>query len=181
MVRLHIMVRRRDFLQGLVVASTIRIAGCGMMMTPGTPTEMRTETENDSETRFLKEGETPDGPGAREFLETVAEVTGGRTGFHGEDDTWRVRFSENGDTWQIKYYGTALSGEPFREELADLSTAFASHRPNGMSLEATVRHECTTGTWEVSADTAAAYEREELSRKEFVNRVYESVETENNC
>jgi hypothetical protein len=41
-----------------------------------------------------------------------------------------------------------------------------------------VLHECTTG---VRADTAAACEREELDRKEFVDRVFETLEKKNDC
>lgn len=170
----------------LTVLFVVLTAGClgggpSSSVQTATPTDVQTATPTDSGEQFLAEGETPTSLGAREFLATVAEVTGGRTGFHGEDDTWRVKFSDVGDTWQIRYYGTTLSGEPFREELAELSTAFVEHRPDGVSLEATVLHECTTGTWEVDVDTATAYEQEELSREEFLNTVYESVETENNC
>lgn len=168
---------RRGYLTGVGASLVAMLSGC-----TETEGESRSRPQNgDSEEQFLEEGETPESPGAREFLATVAEVTGGRTGFHGRDDTWRIRFSEDGDIWKIKYYGTTLSGEPFREEIAELSIAFTSHRPDSISLEAVVLHECMTGSWEVSADTAAAYELEELDRKAFVDRVYGTVETENNC
>jgi hypothetical protein len=169
---------RRAFLAGAGLSITAVLAGCtgddeGSQESP--------ENGDDEEEEFLEEGETPESDGAREFLETVAEVTGGRTGFHGNDDAPRVRFSENEETWTIRYYGDSISGEPLREEIAEISTAFTSNRPDGVSLEAVVLHECTTGTWEVSADTAAAYEREELDRDAFIQRVYETVEKENNC
>lgn len=168
---------RRVFLAGAGVPLAAILTGC---TGPEKASQNRPQSD-DSEERFLEAGETPESPGAREFLAIVAEETGGRTGFHGGDDTWRIKFSEDSDTWEIRYYGTTLSGNQFREEIAELSTAFASHRPDGVALEATVLHECTTGHWEVRAETAAAYDSEELDRDEFVARVYESVETENNC
>jgi hypothetical protein len=168
---------RRTFLSSCCLAAS-GLAGCVEFKEES---ETTPQTDDDEDSPFIEEGETPESDGAEEFLETVAEVTGGRTGFHGKDDAPRVLFSEDGDTWTIKYYGDYISGEPLREEIAELSTAFTSHRPDGVSLEAVVLHECTTGAWEVSADTAAAYDRGELDREAFVDRVYESVETENNC
>jgi hypothetical protein len=169
---------RRTFLAGTKLPLAAVLAGCPE---DDEVSQDSPEDDDSEEEDFLEEGETPESDGAREFLITVAEVTGGRTGFHGNDDAPRIRFSEDGDTWTIKYYGDSISGEPFREEIGELSTAFMSHRPDGVSLEAVVLHECTTGTWEVRADTAAAYERDELDRKEFVDRVFETLEKENNC
>jgi len=169
---------RRAFLAGAGLSIAAVLAGC----TGGDEASQESpENGGDDEEEFLEEGETPESDGAREFLETVAEVTGGRTGFHGNDDAPQIRFREGEGTWKIKYYGDSTSGEPLREEIAELSTAFASNRPDSVSLEAVVLHECTTGTWEVSAGTAAAYEREELGRDAFVERVYETVEKKNNC
>lgn len=169
---------RRAFLAGTGLSIAVVLAGC----TGGDKASQESpENGDDEEEEFLEEGKTPESDGAREFLETVAEVTGGRTGFHGNDDAPRIRFSEDEETWTIKYYGDYISGEPLREEIAELSTAFTSNRPDGVSLEAVVLHECTTGTWEVSADTAAAYEREELDRDAFTESAYETVEKKNNC
>jgi len=169
---------RRAFLAGTGLSFAAVLTGC---TEDDEVSQDRPENDDGKEEDFLEEGETPESDGAREFLTTVAEVTGGRTGFHGNDDAPRIRFSEDGDTWTIRYYGDSISGELFREEIGELSTAFTSHRPDGVSLKAVVLHECTTGTWEVSADTAAAYERDELDRKEFVDRVFETLEKENNC
>jgi hypothetical protein len=169
---------RRSFLAGTGLSFAALLAGCR-----GDDEVSQDSPENDDgeEENFLEEGETPESDGAREFLSNVAEVTGGRTGFHGNDEAPRIRFSEDGDTWTIKYYGDSISGELFREEIGELSTVFTSHRPDGVSLEAVVLHECTTGTWKVNADTAAAHVRDEVGRKEFVDRVFETLETENNC
>ena len=169
---------RRAFLAGAGLSLAAVFSGCS-----GDDEASRNSPANDDgeEAAFLKEGETPESDGAREFLVTVAEVTGGRTGFRGNDDAPRIRFAEDGDTWTVEYYGDYLGGELFREEIEALSTAFTTNRPDGVSLEAVVLHECTTGTWEVSAGTAAAYEREELGRDAFVERVYETVEKKNNC
>jgi len=152
--------------------STIAVAGVAS----------RDRSQDDSASRYLKEDETPESAGAREFLGVVAEETDGLARFKGDGDTWRVGFSEGDETWEIKYRGNPHSGDDrFREEIAELSTAFASHRPDGVSLEATSLHECTTGTWQVRADLAAAYERGELDRTAFVDRVQETAETVNNC
>jgi hypothetical protein len=178
---------RRAFLTGTGLALTAVLAGCMgddevSQDSPDDEVSQDSPENGDGDAdEFLAEGETPESDGAREFLTTVAEVTDGRTGFHGNDDAPRIRFSEDGDTWTIKYYGDHVSGELLREQIGELSTAFTSHRPDGVSLEALVLHECTTAVWEVSADTAAAYEREELDRKEFVDRVFETLEKKNNC
>jgi len=169
---------RRGFLAGAGLPIVAALAGC---IGGNEPSQERPEDGDGEEEEFLKEGETPESDGARAFLETVAEVTDGRTGFHGNDDAPRIRFSEDEERWTIKYYADSVSGEPFREEISELSTAFTSNRPDGISLDAVVLHECTTATWRVSADTAAAYERQELDRDAFVQRVYETVEMENNC
>jgi len=171
---------RRGFLAGAGLSLAALLAGC---TEDDEASQESPENGDDTEKEFLEEGETPESPGAEAFLETVAEVTGGRTGFSRADDTWRIRFSEAGDTWTIEYYGEVVgSDEEFREEIAALATAFVSHRPDGVSLEATSAHvECTVGKWWVSAETAAAYDRGELDRETFIDTVYESVETENNC
>lgn len=144
--------------------------------------ECGSSEDTDSEAQFLEEGQRPESEGAEAFLTTVAEVTGGRTGFEGRDDTWRVRFSETDETWTIEYYGAvAGSDDRFREEIAALATAFATHRPDGVSLNATAIHECTTGTWHVRAETAAAYERGDIGRETFIDRVQATAETENDC
>ncbi len=183
---------RRTFLAGAGASLATTLAGC-LGVTPGEETpgegtpggECRESTLNhdsESEERFLEEGASPESPGAREFLATVEEETDGLTRFRGDGDTWRIGFSEEGDTWEIKYRGTPHAGEDrFREEIAELSTAFASNRPAGVSLAATSLHECTTGTWRVCADTAGAYERGELDRKTFVDRVHGNAEVVNDC
>jgi len=87
-----------------------------------------------------------------------------------------------GDTWEIHYRGTPHVGEDqFRAELRELATAFASNRPDGVSLEATSIHECTTGMWHVCAETAVAYERGQLDRRRFVDRIHARAEIVNNC
>lgn len=168
---------RRAFLLSCCLAAS-GLAGCVEFEEES---EATPQTDDDEDPPFLEEGETPESDGAEEFLETVAEVTGGRTGFHGKDDAPRVLFSEDEATWKINYSGDYTSGELLREQIGELATAFTSHRPDGVSLEATVRHECTTVTWKISADTATAYDRGELDREAFIDRVYESVESENNC
>lgn len=123
------------------------------------------ESSDDSMERFLKEDETPESAGTRELLATVEEETDGLTRFTDANNTGRIGFSEDGDTWELRYRGTPHAGkERFREEIAELSTTFALNRPDGVSLVAMSLHECTTGTWHVCADTAAAYERGELDR-----------------
>lgn len=173
---------RRGFLAGIGGTLMATIAGC-FGGTAAADCEQNLQTEAaDAEDRFLDEGETPESDGAVEFLTTVAEVTGGRTGFDGDEDTWRIRFGETDALWMIEYYGDVASGnDRFREEIAALATAFASHRPDGVSLKATAIHECTTATWHVCADTAEAYEQGDLDRETFVERVHETAESENNC
>lgn len=180
--------QRRTFLAGTGASLAATLAGC-----PGEPAETDvTDTEADCPERlqegdagsdeFLPEGQRPESDGAEEFLATVAEVTGGRTGFEGRDDTWRIRFRETDDIWTIAYFGeVGGSRERFREEIAALAIAFARHRPPGVSLKARASHECTTGTWHVCAETVAAYEREELDRETFIERVQETIEIMNNC
>lgn len=170
--------RRRTLLSSCCLAAS-GLAGCVEFEEEP---EATPQTDDDEDSPFLEEGETPESDGAEKFLETVAEVTGGRTGFNGNDDTWRIRFSEEGDTWEIRYNGTPHSGEErFREEFAELAIAFASHRPDGVSLEARSGHECTAGHWQVSADDAAAYEHGDIDRDTFVDRIEESAEIVNNC
>ena len=178
---------RRLFLAGAGASLVATLAGC-LGGTSGENTsgrECRESTlnhDNNSEERFLEEGATPGSTGAREFLATVEEETDGLTRFRGDGDTWRIGFSEEGNTWEIKYRGTPHGGEDrFREEIAKLSPAFASNRPDGVSLAATSLHECTTGTWHVCADPAGAYERGELDRETFVDRIHENAEVVNNC
>lgn len=93
---------------------------------------------------------------------------------------WRIGFSDAGQVWEIKYYGPPRV--EFREEIATLSTAFVSNRPDGVSLEATsLEVDCETKYWQVCTDTAAAYERGDLDRTSFVDKVYEKSEVVNNC
>lgn len=175
---------RRAFIVGAATSSIATLAGClgGTETAEEDCPECRPDADTDSEAQFLEEGQRPESDGAEEFLTTVAEVTGGRTGFQGRDDTWRIRFGETSETWTIEYHGeVAGSKDRFREEIAALATAFATHRPDGVSLNATALHECTTGTWHVSAETAAAYERGDIDRETFIERVQATVKTENNC
>lgn len=131
---------------------------------------------------FLREDERPESAGAEEFLATVEGVTDGLARLKREGDTRRIGFREDADTWEIRCRGAPYAGDAgFREELAELSTAFASHRPDGVSLEARSLHECTTGDWQVRAGVAAAYEGGELDRQPFADRVHERAETVNNC
>ncbi|MEF8757508.1 MAG: hypothetical protein V5A33_04655 [Halobacteriales archaeon] len=174
---------RRGFLAGAGASLAAALAGC---LGEGTGevdcSESLQDDAADSEEQFLQEGHQPESDDAEEFLATVAEVTGGRTGFEGRNDTWRIGFGETDEVWTIRYSGNVGgSNDRFREEIVALATAFAAHRPDGVSLKATANHECTTGTWHVCADTAAAYERGELDRETFVERVQGTVETINNC
>jgi len=138
-------------------------------------------TVGDDEKRFLAANETPESPGARELVATVEAETDGLTRFT-DDDAERIGFSEGEDVWEIRYRGAPHGGaDRFREEVAVLSTAFASNRPDGVSLTAKSLHECTTGTWHVCAADAAAFDRGELDREAFVDRVQENAEVENNC
>lgn len=169
--------RRRELLSSCCLALS-GLAGC----TEDEGEDGEPPQNDDSLSRFLAEDETPESAGAEEFLAVVEEETDGLMRYEGDGDTRRIGFSEDGDTWEIRYDGTPHGGEDrFREEIAELATAFASHRPDGVSLEVTSLHECTTGTWRVSADLAAAYERGELDRETFVDRVLEGAEVVNNC
>lgn len=183
---------RRVFLAGTGLSVAATLAGClGETPGEGTPGEGTSDVEcrentlnhdDDSEERFLEEGKTPESPGAREFLAAVEEETDGLTRFRGDSETFRVGFSEEGNTWEVKYRGTPHGGgDRFREEIGELSTAFASNRPDGVSLAATSLHECTTGTWHICADTAGAYDRGELDRATFVDRIQENAEVVNDC
>lgn len=173
---------RRAVLAGVGASLPAAFVGCLGAPSAADCRESLQTDDDDPEERFLDDGESPESDGAREFLTTVAEVTGGRTGFEGTDDTWRIRFSEAGDTWEISYRGTPHAGdEQFRAEIGTLAVAFAANRPDGVSLEATSIHECTTGRWHVRAETAAAYERGELGRRRFVDRVHARAEVVNNC
>lgn len=173
---------RRAVLAGVWSSLAATLAGCLGAPSAADCRESLQTDDDDPEERFLEDGEPPESAGAREFLRTVAELTGGRTGFGGRNDTWRVRFSEAGDTWEISYRGTPHAGDDrFRAEIGGLATAFAANRPDGVSLQATSIHECTTGRWHVCAETAAAYERGELGRRRFVDRVHARAEVVNNC
>jgi len=180
---------RRGFLSGAGASLAATLAGClggmseGDKGSPGGDCRLRLErNENDSMKRYLEKNETPDNAGARDLLATVEDETDGLAIYTGPDNTDRVGFSEAGDTWELKYRGTPHAGEDrFQEEIAELATTFASKRPDGVSLVATSLHECTTGTWHVCAGTVAAYERGELDRQKFLDRVYESAEIVNNC
>lgn len=170
---------RRGFLTGAGASLVATVAGCLGGTSGG---DRRDGPQNDSMERFLEAGETPESAGAREFLATVEEETDGLTRFTDDDNTERIGFSDDGDTWEIRYHGTPHAGEDrFREEIAELSTGFASNRPDGVSLAARSLHECTTGTWQVRAETAAAYERGGLDREAFVDRVHETAEITNDC
>ncbi|MEF8813790.1 MAG: hypothetical protein V5A55_08230 [Halovenus sp.] len=173
---------RRAFLTGAGASLAAALAGClGEASGEGCEDSLQTD-EDDSMGRFLGEDETPENTGARKLLTTVEEVTDGVTRFTDANNTERIGFSEDGDTWEIRYRGTPHAGEDrFREEIAELSTTFASNRPDDVSLMARSLHECTTGTWHVCADTATAYERGQLDRKTFVDRVYGTAEVVNNC
>lgn len=186
---------RRRYLTGAVGCLAATLAGClrgapggdggasgedGETAEEGCAQSLATVGDG-SEDRFLEADETPERPGARELLATVEAETDGLTRFT-DDDTERVGFSDAGDVWELRYRGTPHAGaDRFREEVAALAAAFASNRPDGVSLRATSLHECTTGTWHVCADTAAAFDRGELDRESFVDRVWDTVETENNC
>lgn len=185
---------RRGYLTGAVGYLAATLAGC----LRGTPREDWENSEGDGETsgggcaqslatagddegRFLEANETPESAGARELLATVEAETEGLARFT-DGDTERVGFSEGADVWALRYRGAPHAGaDRFREEIAALAAAFASNRPDGVSLTATSLHECTTGTWHVCADTAAAFDRGELDREAFVDRVWEDAETENDC
>jgi hypothetical protein len=173
---------RRSFLAGAGGSLAATLAGCLEERAEADCEERLQDDDTTSEEQFLQEGERPESEGAEEFLATVAEVTGGRTGFDGRDDTWRIRFSETEGLWTIEYFGAVGGNEDrFHEEIAALAIAFATHRPAGVSLKATANHECSTGTWHVCAETAAAYERGDIDRETFAERVQRTAETMNNC
>lgn len=173
---------RRTFLAGAGGSLAVTIAGCLGRTAEADCEERLHDGETASEEQFLQEGERPESEGAEEFLTTVAEVTGGRTGFDGRDDTWRIRFSEMVDIWIIKYFGeVGESNDRFQEEITALAIAFTKHRPAGVSLAATASQECMSGTWHVCTEIATAYERGELNRETFIERVQATAETVNNC
>lgn len=174
--------KRRTYLAEAGGSLVVTLAGCLGETGQADCEERLQDDEAASEPQFLEEGERPESEGAEGFLTTVAEVTGGRTGFDGRNDTWRIRFSETGDIWRIKYSGAVGGSEDrFHEEITALAVAFATHRPAGVSLKATANHECTTGTWHVCAETVAAYDRGGINRETFVERVQGTAETVNNC
>ena len=179
---------RRACLTGTAGCLAAMLAGClgGPSGADGGPPSegcaQRLATAADSDERFLGASETPESPGARELLATVEAETDGPTRFTGDDGVERIGFSDAEDIWVLRYRGTPHAGEErFREEVATLAAAFASHRPDGASLRATSLHECTTGTWHVCADAATAFERGELDREAFVDAVWDTAEIENNC
>lgn len=173
---------RRSLLAGAGAALVAASAGClGGSSDSASGTSPRTDGANGTE-RFLAADETPESGAARAFLATVREETDGLYRFTDEADTERKGFRQGERTWELLYYGTPHTGdERFREEIAVLATAFASHRPDGVSLSAESYHECTTGTWRVTADTAAAYDAGELDRETFLQEVYETAEVVNDC
>lgn len=172
--------QRRVFLAGAGTPLAVTLAGCPESFS-GDGSGGRPQ-DDDPTGGFLREDERPESAGAEEFLVTVEEVTDELARFKRESDTRRIGFSEDGDTWEIRCRGAPHAGDAgFREELAESSTAFASHRPDGVSLEARFLHGCTTGDWQVRAGVAAAYEGEEPDRQPFVDRVHERAETVNNC
>ncbi|WP_144797376.1 hypothetical protein [Halorubrum depositum] len=181
---------RRGCLTGAAGCLAAALAGC-LRGTPGEEGDdgdtadsgcaQTPATAGDGEERFLAANETPENPGARELLAAVEAETDGVTRFT-DDGVERVGFSEGGDVWEIRYHGALHAGEDrFRDEISALSAAFASNRPDGVSLRATSLHECTTGTWHVCAETAVAFDRGELDREAFVDEVWEAAEIENNC
>lgn len=186
---------RRGCLTGAAGCLAATLAGC-LRGTPGengeTPGEdgkvaeegcaQSLATAGDDEDRFLVANATPESPGARELLATVEAETDGLTRFTDDDGTERIGFSDAGDLWELRYRGTPHAGEDrFREEIAALAATFASNRPDGVSLTAASLHECTTGTWHVCAEAAAAFDRGELDREAFVDEVWETAEIENDC
>jgi len=186
---------RRGCLSGVAGCLAATLAGClrgapgedggtagDDAETPETGCAQSPATAGDDEERFLAANETPENPGARELLTAVEEETEGLTRFTDDDGTERVGFSDGEGVWELRYRGAPHSGsDRFREEIATLSAAFASDRPEGVSLRATSLHECTTGTWHVCAETAAAFDRGALGREAFVDRVWDTAEVENNC
>lgn len=178
---------RRACLAGAAGCLAATLAGClgGSGADGGPPNDgcaRSLSTAADSEKRFLEASETPESPAARELLTIVETETDGPTRFTDDDGVERIGFSDAGDVWVLRYRGTPHAGEErFREEVAALAAAFASHRPDGASLRATSLHECTTGTWHVCADAAAAFGRGELDREAFVDSVWDTAETESNC
>lgn len=170
---------RRDFLAGAGGSLAATLAGCFEGLSGG---ESPQTGDEESTTQFLKEDETPESPGAREFLAAVDEKTNGMYRTREDGETERIgRFSEAGDVWTVHYYGQPTGRGIFREEIEALAIAFLSHRPDGISLDARSLHECTTGKWGVRAETAAAYENGEIDRIEFVDRVQEEAEVLNSC
>ncbi|OYR44615.1 MULTISPECIES: hypothetical protein [unclassified Halorubrum] len=186
---------RRGCLSGVAGCLAATLAGCTRgapdedggtagdgAETPGTGCAQDPATAGDDEERFLAANETPESPGARELLAAVEAETDGLTRFTDDDGTERVGFDEGGDVWELRYRGAPHAGEDrFRGEISALSAAFASNPPDGVSLWATSLHECTTGTWHVCAEAAAAFDRGELGREAFVDRVWDTAEIENNC
>lgn len=170
---------RRDFLAGAGGSLAATLAGCFKGLSGG---ESPQTGDAESTTRFLEEDETPESAGARKFLAAVDEQTNGVYRTREDGETERIgRFSEAGDVWIVHYYGQPTARGLFLEEIEALAIAFVSHRPDGVSLDARSLHECTTGTWGVRAETAAAYEDGEIDRIEFVDRVQERAEIVNNC
>jgi hypothetical protein len=151
--------------------------------TPGTDCSESIEiSDDDSLERFIKVNEAPESAGARKLLAAVENGTDGLMYYKGSLDTGRLGFNDAGETWELRYRGAPhVDEERFREEIAELATTFASNRPDGVSLTATSLHECTTGTWHVCAETAAAYESGELDRESFVDSVHETAEFVNDC